>query len=94
MRAGPAADGDQHLVAADLLAGPSPAATVTTTSVPSRRAACTAVPSRTSTPAARRAAATASPATGSAPASSRSPRSSTVTVEPSALHAVAISQPT
>ena len=35
-----------------------------------------------------------SPATGSAFASSRSPRSSTVTLDPRALHAVAISQPT
>ena len=72
----------------------SPSAAVRTTSVPSRRAAVTPTPSRTSTPASRSAAATASPAAGSRGGSSRSAISISVTCEPSACHAVAISQPT
>ena len=62
--------------------------------MPSRRAAVTPTPSRTSTPASRSASATASPAAGSSSGSSRSAISISVTCEPSACHAVAISQPT
>ena len=72
----------------------SPSSVVSTTSPPSRRAAVTPVPSRTSTPASRRDAATASQAAGSSGASSRSPCSTIVTSDPSACHAVASSHPT
>ena len=72
----------------------SPSSVVSTTSPPSRRAAVTPVPSRTSTPASRRDAATASQAAGSSGASSRSPCSTIVTCDPSARHAVASSHPT
>ena len=72
----------------------SPSGVVSTTSVPSRRAALTPLPSRTSTPCSRSDAATASPAAGSSGGSRRSLSSISVTCEPSARQAVAISQPT
>jgi hypothetical protein len=67
---------------------------VATTSVPSRRAAVISQPVCTSTPEACSDAVTASAAAGSRPSSSRFPRWKIVTCEPSACHAVAISQPT
>ena len=89
MVARPAADGDQHLVAAQL-------------AVVGRQHDLAAVPpgggdarpSRTSTPARAATRPTASPAAGSSAGSSRSPRSTRVTCEPSRRQAVAISQPT
>lgn len=68
--------------------------TVTGPVEPSRTTASTATPVRTTAPASSSACATSSPANGSILGSSREPRTSTVTREPSACQAVAISAAT
>ncbi len=61
---------------------------------PSRTTDSTATPVRITAPASRRASATSSPAKGSILGSSREPRTRTVTCDPRACQAVAISQAT
>ena len=70
-----------------------PSSSVSVTVPPARDAALTLTPVRTSTPASRRPAATSSPANAGSRSSS-APRDTSVTREPRADHAAAISHPT